>query len=85
MTTLARPRSKMKTRDKVKYGFAGLLAIMTVVAIGGLMLARHHRHQTTLQEDLQVKQAISVYGKAGALPEKVELPEEPVSNGIIAR
>jgi L,D-peptidoglycan transpeptidase YkuD (ErfK/YbiS/YcfS/YnhG family) len=84
MTTLQNPRSTIKTRDLLKYMFAGFLAAMTVVAIGGLMLAKHHRQKTTAQEELQIKQAISVYGKDGALPAKIELPQATPAGGTLS-
>jgi hypothetical protein len=75
----------MKTRDKLKYGFAGLLAVMTVIAIGGLLLARHHRQQVSLQEEMQVKQAISIYGEDGALPKKLEMPDDKPATGLLPK
>ena len=81
MSTFEQTRPTMKTRDKLKYGFATVLAIMTFLAIGGLFLARHQRNQVSAQEAMQVQRAISVYGQNGALPEKIELPEAPAVIG----
>jgi len=72
----------MKTRDKLKYGFAALLAMMTIIGIGGLMLARHHRQQVDREEATRIQQAISEYGVNGSLPKKVKLPDPPA--GVIS-
>lgn len=80
MTTLSNtPRTTLKTRDKIKYAFATVLAVLTVVAIGGLMLARYERHKTSVQEEMQMQRAITIYGEDGGLPEKIELPDAPVA------
>lgn len=66
----------MKTRDKIKYAFASFLAVMTIVAISGLLVAKHQRKKTSEAEELRIQQTLSVYGQNGALPKKVELPEQ---------
>lgn len=74
-------RKPMKTRDKIKYLFATFLGVMTVIAIGGLLLARYHREQTTVQEEMHIHQTISTFGQNGAIPEKIELPDSPPATG----
>ena len=66
----------MKTRDKIKFAFAGFLALMTVIAISGLLIAKHQRKKTTREEEMRIQQTLAIYGQNGALPAKVELPEE---------
>ncbi len=73
-TAPASNRKPMKTRDKIKYMFAAFLGVMTIIAIGGLSMARYHREQTTAEEEMQVQQTLAIYGANGVLPEKVELP-----------
>ncbi len=72
---------RMKTRDIVKYVFASLLALMTVVAIGGLYVARHYRDKMSTQQETQLRQTLTIYGQNGALPEKVDLPDTPMMSG----
>lgn len=72
----------MKLRDKIKYTFAGVLALMTFIAITGLFLARAKRERISAQEQLQVQQTLSVFGTNGGLPEKVELSDQPASAGV---
>lgn len=72
----------MKLRDKIKFAFAGVLAVMTVLAITGLFLARAKRDRINAQEQLQIQQTISAFGTNGGLPEKVELSNEPASAGM---
>lgn len=83
MSTLSNSPRRMKTRDKIKYAFASLLALMTVVAISGLFIARHHRQQISAQEEMQIQRTLSAYGENGALPEKVELPDAPLMGGNV--
>lgn len=76
MSTIpATQRRPMKTRDKIKYMFATFLAVMTIIAIGGLMLAKHNRQKYDAENQRQVNQTLSIYGQNGALPEVVELPD----------
>lgn len=81
-TNQTRPAQRaMKTRDKIKYAFAGVLAMMTISAIGGLVYADYHRKKTTEAEEMQVRQAISAYGEQGGLPEKIETHGAPPQIG----
>ncbi len=77
-------RKPMKTRDKIKYMFATFLGVMTIIAIGGLFMARYHREKTTAEEDMQVQQTLMIYGADGGLPEKVQLPAGTPAIGPVA-
>ena len=65
----------MKTRDKIKYAFASLLALMTFSAIGVLVFARYERQRSRPDQEVMIHQTLQRYGQNGALPDKVELPE----------
>ncbi len=81
-TTNTRPTKRaMKTRDKIKFAFAGLLAMLTVLAIGGLTYADYQRKKTTEAEEMQIQQTLSIYGQQGALPEKIETHGAPPAIG----
>lgn len=71
----------MKTRDKIKFAFAGVLAFLTFLAIVGLMYADHQRKKTTEAEELHIRQTLSIYGDQGALPEKIETHGAPPTIG----
>ena len=73
MSTVApTPIRVMKTRDKIKFAFAGFLGLMTCLAISGLVYADYQRKQTTEAEEQQVRQTLAIYGDQGGLPEKIE-------------
>ncbi len=73
MSTVApSPTRVIKTRDKIKYAFAGFLGLMTCLAISGLVYADYQRKQTTEAEEQQVRQTLAIYGEQGAIPEKIE-------------
>lgn len=63
----------MKTRDKIKYLFATVLAIITCAAIGILVYANHKRNQRNEAETRAIQQTLSIYGDHGRLPEKIEV------------
>lgn len=78
MSTVAPSQTRaMKTRDKIKFAFAGLLALMTITAISGLVYADHQRKKTNEAEEIQVRQTLSIYGEQGRLPEKIETHGAP--------
>jgi hypothetical protein len=71
----------MKTRDKIKFAFAGFLGIMTFLAIAGLTYADYQRKKTTEAEEMQIQQTLSIYGEQGALPDPVETHGAPPTLG----
>ena len=75
-------KKPVKTRDIIKYMFAAFLGVMTIIAIGGLFLARYQREKTSEQEELHIRETLLNYGQNGALPEKLELPEPTPSRGV---
>jgi len=77
MSTVAPyPVKSMKTRDKIKYAFASFLALMTVMAIAGLLVAKYERKKATEAELKQIQNTLGAYGHNGGLPPKIEIPEQ---------
>ena len=77
MSTVAPYQAKsMKTRDKIKYAFASFLALMTILAIAGLIAAKYERKKATEAELKHIQSTLGAYGRNGGLPPKIEMPEQ---------
>lgn len=53
---------RMKTRDKLKYGLASILALATCAAIGAMVVAKQRREQVPPEERARIARTLKIYG-----------------------
>lgn len=61
----------MKTRDIIKYCFASTIAIVTIVAITGMTIAKNERRARDRAEAQRIRAAFARGGVVGELPDKI--------------